>query len=370
MSENNSIYIYTRIELLNSAYANRLICTAKGLVENGQDVTVLNLGQIDDFSPFTDNAVKYISLSKFKNKYLQLIASLINGRKYVRTNNIIIFHLTTYWFLKWFLFFKKKDTKIFHERTEFPNLNVEKSIKKYNKLCSKFDGIFVISNAIGKYFTNVGVDENKIYRFPMLIEPCRFENIQKTETEKSIAYCGDMGGNKDGLFDLIEAFYIFHKQRANVKLYLIGDAKNKVEFKNIQNRVIEKGLDKYVIFTGCVGRDEIPLYLKNASVLVLVRPNNYQSQGGFPTKLGEYLATGNPVVITRTGEIDHYLTDNKDCFFVEPNNSIAFAEKVQYVFENYDLAKKVGIEGNRKVYTDFNYKVQTQKLIEFINNKL
>ena len=49
-------------------------------------------------------------------------------------------------------------------------------------------------------------------------------------------------------------------------------------------------------------------------MLVLARPDNIQAKGGFPTKLGEYLATGNPVVVTKVGEIPNYLIDGVNAF--------------------------------------------------------
>ena len=50
-------------------------------------------------------------------------------------------------------------------------------------------------------------------------------------------------------------------------------------------------------FTGRTSPEVMPQILTDASILALARPNNVQSQNGFPTKLGEYLATGNPVAI-------------------------------------------------------------------------
>jgi glycosyltransferase involved in cell wall biosynthesis len=65
----------------------------------------------------------------------------------------------------------------------------------------------------------------------------------------------------------------------------------------------EYRLEGRIQWKGEVPRDQIPAILQHASLLVLPRPESKQAQGGFPTKLGEYLATGNPVCSTRVGEI-------------------------------------------------------------------
>ena len=50
----------------------------------------------------------------------------------------------------------------------------------------------------------------------------------------------------------------------------------------------------------------------------MARPDSRQARGGFPTKLGEYLATGKPVCVTKVGEITVYLEDNVSAFLAEP----------------------------------------------------
>ena len=62
-----------------------------------------------------------------------------------------------------------------------------------------------------------------------------------------------------------------------------------------------------IVFTGIVSAADIPQILKNAAVLALDRPDSLQAQCGFPTKLGEYLLTENPVIVTKVGDIPLFL---------------------------------------------------------------
>lgn len=354
----------------HSAYANRLIASVNGLIENGVKVQVLLLQSSQEVeNSFAHADVHFVNLSRKQgNKYLRLLVALFRLIPYLRKENVFLIHITKPFVLVWCFLFASRKTIFFHERTEYPNVHKEnKTLYVYNYLCKKFNYIFVISNAIKKYFIQKGIDEKKLYIYPMLIDPKRFEICnQNLEDESYIAYCGDMGGNKDGLSDLIEAYSLFHIRIPHIKLYLIGDTKDVEQYNSLQNKVKSLNLQKDIFFTGRINREQMPSYLCQAAALVLARPNNYQAQGGFPTKLGEYLATGKPVVITRTGEIDMYLEDNKDCFFVEPNNPKVFADRLCDVFNNYDFALKVGQEGKKKVYNEFNYKEQTAKLIKFI----
>jgi glycosyltransferase involved in cell wall biosynthesis len=103
-------------------------------------------------------------------------------------------------------------------------------------------------------------------------------------------------------------------------------------------------------------------------VLALARPRSLQAQGGFPTKLGEYLATGNPVVVTKVGDIPLYLTDNETAFLAEPNDVDSFAKKIEFVLSNPDIAMKVGEAGKRLTQEVFNYKYQANNIVEFISS--
>jgi len=366
----NKISIISSLNSPHSAYANRLIASVNGLIENGVKVQVLLLQSSQEVeNSFAHAGIPFVNLSgKQGNKYLRLMLALFRLIPYLRSKNGFLIHIAKPIVLIWCFLFASRKTIFFHERTEYPNVHKEnKFLYVYEYLCKRFNCIFVISHAIKKYFIQQGIDEKKLYIYPMLIDPQRFEICnQSTEVELYIAYCGDMGGNKDGLWNLIEAYTLFHIKIPNVKLYLIGDTKDVEQYNALQNKVKSLNLEKDVVFTGRINREEMPYYLCQAAVLVLARPNNYQAKGGFPTKLGEYLATGKPVVITRTGEIDSYLEDNKDCFFVEPDNPKAFADRLCDVFRDYDFALKVGQEGKKKVYHEFNYKVQTTKLIEFL----
>ena len=366
----NKIHIITSLSTLNSAYTNRLMATVRGFMENGVEVEMLLLQTSHEVEVGLKHAgIPFVNLSgKQENKYMRLLVALFRLIPFLRRNNVFLMHIVQPFVIAWCFLFASRKTIFFHERTEYPDIHKKNnSLHLYNSLCKKFNGIFVISHAIKNYFIQHGVEERKLHIYPMLVEPQRFQTCENnTETLSYIAYCGDMGGNKDGLWDLIEAYRMFYQKHPDVKLYLIGDTKDVRQYEALQNKVHSLGLEKEVVFTGRIDREQMPSYLCQAVALVLARPNNYQAQGGFPTKLGEYLATGKPVVITKTGEIELYLEDNKDCFLVEPDNPQAFADRLCDVFVDYDFALKVGQEGKKKVSHEFNYKVQTAKIIKII----
>ena len=110
----------------------------------------------------------------------------------------------------------------------------------------------------------------------------------------------------------------------------------------------------------------MPQLLKNARVLALARPNNLQAQFGFPTKLGEYLLTGNIVVVTSVGDIPLYLKDRENALLAEPSNIEHFAEKMDWALSHPQECELLGARGKEVAIKHFNAFNETQKLMTVI----
>jgi glycosyltransferase involved in cell wall biosynthesis len=272
---------------------------------------------------------------------------------------------------------KKYKIPIFHERTEYPFIGMDGIIKKiqlnlYLKyIIPRFNGIYVISKALVEYFYKYVNEKGKILHLPMTVEFERLDidkKVDKNKFGKYIAYCGSMYSDKDGIPDLIEAFNIFCQINTDTNLLLIGDNSDKSKFYMINNHINSSPFKHRIFCTGWVDRNQMPEYLLNADLLALARPDNIQAKGGFPTKLGEYLATGNPVVITDVGEHKEYLIDGISAYIAKPNDPFSFAEKLLNAINNPEEAKKIGAEGKRVALTHFNYQIQARELYKFLNS--
>lgn len=247
-------------------------------------------------------------------------------------------------------------------------LNVYLQTKLIHKL---FDAIIVMTKNLYDYYQPRIRKKSKIAIIPMTVETDRFvlQGFKKTDKINYIAYCGNLGlNNKDGVPILIQAFGRVCENYPGIKLYLIGDTgdRNSNEFDKIKNLIYSLNLEKEIVLTGRVHRDKIPHYLLNAYALALARPNNLQAHGGFPTKLGEYLATGNPVIVTAVGEIPDYLEDGVNAFIAVPDNVESFAEKLEFVLKNPSIANEIGIAGQRVAREVFDYRVQSKNLCKFL----
>jgi len=377
------------------AATNRMLSLSRGLVEEGIPVQVICIRTtekreeniINKNSTGTIQGIQYEyscgttlrGETFFKRRYLSMRGiwySVFLLRK-AQSKDILMLYLSSpSQVIFYYLAAKLFGLYYIIDKSEYPFvLNNKSAIGKlyaylYTSYIYKlFDAILVMTTPLQSYFAKRIRKNAKLLLVPMTVESARFLNNQtiSPERDRYIAYCGYLGGNKDGVSILINSFALLLKKINNIKLYIIGDAQDTNDLENLQVLAKELNIEKYVVFTGHVSREDMPGYLCHAAVLALARPTSLQSQGGFPTKLGEYLSTGNPVVVTSVGDIPFFLKDGDNAFLSVPDSAEAFAQKLEYVLTNPEHAKQVGIKGRETALTNFDYKVQAKRLVDFLS---
>ena len=267
-----------------------------------------------------------------------------------------------------------KGVSYYHERTEHPlaigrgkgNPLTRFPLEKYYKDCRKLDGLFVISTCLKEYFTSVGVPQDKVHIINMTVDPSRFEGIVKKDGERYLAYCGVIFNDKDVVDFLVDSFAKVANKYPDVKLYIIGPVPESLDNNVIVQLIKRLGLEDRVVLTGRIPAEKMPQLLKNAELCLLNRPDGLRSQAGFPTKLGEYLLTENPVVVTKVGDIPMFFEDGVSALLSEPNNTSAFADKIDWALSHKEEAREIGKRGAMVAMQSFNADIETKKIINII----
>lgn len=363
----------------NTATTNRIIAFAKGFGELGIKTRVVFVLPNKDRAKVDEKFVNvefiYIwEKIKADNKYFKHIYCRISLLKFFfrlkKGETVIFYNAMTY---LWYALCKK-DIKIYHERTERPDFFISgkgllrrTNVWFYKKCCQRVHGLFAISPSIGDFFVNeFGVRRENVHIINMIVDSSRFTNTLVNNKKNTIAYCGVISEKKDGISDLLKAFKIVSELYEDIILTIIGDFENN-STQNVVSDLLKslKLVDK-VYITGVVSASQMPLLLSEAKILVLSRPQNEQAQYGFPTKLGEYLMTSNPVVITNVGDFKLYLTDKRDVVFAAPDNPKDFAEKILWVLDNYEKGQRIGLNGKKIALNSFNYRIEAQKVLNIV----
>ena len=167
---------------------------------------------------------------------------------------------------------------------------------------------------------------------------------------------------------LIKAFSQVTIKHPDVKLCLLGNPTSPGVKNSNESLIHELKLEDKVLMPGRISFSDMPQWLVDATVLALDRPNNIQAQYGFPTKLGEYLLSGNPVVVTSVGDIPLFLDDKESALIADPDDNDVFAAKLDWVLSNPDDAAVIGAKGREVALLNFNYLIETKKLINVLKS--
>lgn len=166
----------------------------------------------------------------------------------------------------------------------------------------------------------------------------------KQEKIKKIVYTGKLN-RTFGALTLVKAFHTI--KDPNVRLVICGSGEAKEE---IAKFAIE---DHRIDFRGQVTSEEARKCILDGDILVNPRPNDsIYTKYSFPSKIIDYLATGNPVVAFK---LDGMPKVYKDFIYYIPHNTIeSLAETIQKVID----------EDPKEI------KRRTEKALWYINSKL
>jgi glycosyltransferase involved in cell wall biosynthesis len=163
---------------------------------------------------------------------------------------------------------------------------------------------------------------------------------EKFNNPLQVVYAGSFD-NKDGVGDIIEGFTSFNQKHQNARLILTGKSDRQLKYQEKYKN------HKNITFMGYLQDEDFYELLKNADILCMCRTNSGFANAGFPFKLGEYLATGNPVISTKASDVEKYLTI-EDVYLIEPNSPQQISKVLEEIINNPEEARKIGLNGMEK----------------------
>ena len=242
------------------------------------------------------------------------------------------------------------------------------SYKIFYKIIHKaFSFRITMTNALKDFYNNEIV-KKPTYILNSITDIDRFTGVVKPNSHShNICYLGNMELAKDNVDNIIQAFMLICRKYEFIKLQLYGSP-NKNDLNTISNLIKQKHLDDRVFLNGKVNYHEVPKILSEAYILVTSQPKTRRAQGGFPTKLGEYLMSGTPTVLTNVGEIGNYIKDGENAYLVEPSNPKQYADKLEFIINNYQTALNVAELGRQYIIDNFSCSKATLGLKDFLLN--
>jgi glycosyltransferase involved in cell wall biosynthesis len=224
-------------------------------------------------------------------------------------------------------------------------------------------GLSVISSHLFNFY------KNKNYEIPIDLIPVSAGNILLGNNKKvkqdsfKLLYSGTYGA-KDGLSTLIDAFCLFLKNNKNALLILTGSCPQNIILE-MKNKI---GNLSNVILTGRLSEIDYFEALQDADVLLMTRTNSRFANAGFPFKLGEYLASGNPVICTNISDVSFYLKNNESAIIIPPDDVNELYKAICWIHENKAKAMEIGEKGRDVCLLHFNPENNNKKFFQLLQS--
>ena len=206
-----------------------------------------------------------------------------------------------------------------------------------------------------------GVDVN---RFHVRADPARIRHkLAQQGIDFSAPLVLALGKfiERKGFSYLIDAIAML-QERDLVQLMIGGRGPLK---KSLQQQASNLGIADRIVFLDYIPDDELPDYYTVADVIV--SPSIVDSQGdteGLGMVLLEALACETPCVASRTGGIVDIVKDGLNGFLVEPEDSVAIADKVWRLISDGELRQEMGKQGRLYVERFYSWQVKAREILQ------
>ncbi len=379
------------------AATNRIICLAKAYQSVGVDCHVLIFSSCVAQKPSIRkgevNGVNYYYLNETKasSSYLRRLSSLwariILFRRlkkelspgdfvygYYHESNLFA-SLVVNWVHRLKAYY-------ISELCELPfGTGVETNIKNKQRrmalshIFPKYDGVLAISDNLFNLAKKHCRPEGVVIKIPILVDFPQY-NIPDKSSESEYPYvfhAGTLSQQKDGFLGMLEAFgKAKEKLPENIKYVVSGQIKESSNPGEVKRILTKYKIENCVEFVGYLNRAQVRQYLSKASLVISNRPPSQQNYYGFSTKIGEYLASGTPLITTNFGEVVNWIKDRETAYIVEPNDVNELSNAIVEAFSDKKQAQRIGENARKLCQTAFHYgnygAVMFKQLQDITNN--
>jgi glycosyltransferase involved in cell wall biosynthesis len=215
----------------------------------------------------------------------------------------------------------------------------------YDEVCSivkNIEKVHLIANGVDITRFNPGLDSSYLRRKHGL-------------EGKFIVFSLRAHEPKYGLEYLIRSVPAVVEQMDNV-VFIVGGNGSLLQYH--EKLAAELGVSQKIIFTGKISSDDVPYY--NALSNVVVVPS---LQEAFGLVVSEAMACGKPIIGSNVGGIRDQIIDGSTGFLIEPREPLKIAEKILWLMTNPEEAKRMGINGRKRVEQKYNIENRAKSII-------
>lgn len=373
--------LYLRFEDFpyGTAPSFRAFTLSKLLAEAGHTITVLapninfSKDEINEDGTYKDiPSIRAVSITQTGGNIKQSVVSLLIQGKYdffMRPTSIKKYTTTV-------KFVKKQGIPIIMDSVEWydpSNWRLRRLDPRYylfqymwHFMFTKCDGIIAISRMIESHFKK---HLSNVIRIPTITDVKNTVCRTEVRNDKvNFVFSGKLDEGKDNLDTFIEALDRVDYMGERTQLNIYGPS-----IEEVKKHLGEKAelLDKHknnILIHGRVPQQEAQVACLNSDFSVFFRLNRRSANAGFPTKLGECMTFGTPVICNDTGDISLVVKDKENGFLLNSKSVDEICETLNYLLnmkkeDREKMRRKARLSAER--FFDYrNYISDIQKVFE------
>jgi glycosyltransferase involved in cell wall biosynthesis len=249
--------------------------------------------------------------------------------------------------------------RVISRRVDFP---LKKNFLSRRKYTRNVDAIIAISEGVKDVLIKGGIAPDVIEIVPSGIDFSPFEKLGGRDfLRKEFGFADDdfLVGIVAALEDhkghryLLEAAQILKERAPKVKIVIVG--KGSLEL-DLDQQARALGVTDLVFFLGF--RDDVPRILASLDLFVLS-----SHLEGLGTSIMDAMASRLPVVATQVGGIPEVVIHEETGLLVSPRNPAALAEAILKIYQDRDLARRLGERGYEVVHEKFSAEAMARRII-------
>ncbi|MBI4143257.1 glycosyltransferase, partial [Candidatus Woesearchaeota archaeon] len=192
----------------------------------------------------------------------------------------------------------------------------------------------------------------------------RLKNMYKIPHDCKLILCVQRIDSKSGHIQLIRAMSNIIKKFQKARLMFVGGksltskiSKEREKYEQeVYDLIKSLNLEKYVIFTGNMDYEKLPMYYNSADIVALTSKNE-----GFGLAVTEGMACGKPIIGTNVPGIAHQVKDGINGFLIEVGDFEKTADRILELLRNEKLRERMGKESLRIAKTKFGMSIGIDK---------
>jgi glycosyltransferase involved in cell wall biosynthesis len=313
--------------------------------------------------------LKIISLPEPKNRFQRMTKTVYHLFRLALKEKADVYHFHDPELIPVGLMFKVLGKKVIYDVHEdvFENILVKKwtgstAIRKIISVlfrglekfgCVFFDRVITVTSAIAEKFPARKTIVLRNFPAVEMIDKSNFtEQVHKRKP--AIIYTGGLSKNR-GIGEIIQAMEFVGEK---AELWILGKWESK-EFRNHCESL--KGW-KYTKYLGIVPLDKVYEYMKVADVGISILYPIKNFITSLPIKAFEYMACSLPMVMSN---FPYWQEIFGECaLFVNPYDAEDIAGKILHLLDNSNEAKKLGDKGRELVEKEYNWELESKKLVQ------